>query len=236
MANYAFKEVKAKKIVIIREVSNDYSVGLAKFYADAFKKLTGDPSAILAELELQHQRPGLHRPAHHREVDEAGRHLRAGQLHRERAHHQAGARARHHGAIPRRRHLGGARVRGRRQAGGRGRGPLHLLRHRGAHHPDQQGVPGRLPEEVPEGPGGGDRARLRRLPGGARGHREGAEPGRPEDQGRARRDQGLPGRGRPHHLRRGPQRHEERRHQGGEGREVRLPDHRPTLCAAPSPA
>ncbi len=50
MANYAFKEVKAKKAVIIREVSNDYSVGLAKFFADSFKQLTGDPNAILAEL------------------------------------------------------------------------------------------------------------------------------------------------------------------------------------------
>jgi branched-chain amino acid transport system substrate-binding protein len=50
MANYAFKEVKARKAVIIREVSNDYSVGLAKFFADSFKELTGDPNAILAEL------------------------------------------------------------------------------------------------------------------------------------------------------------------------------------------
>jgi len=50
MANYAFKETKAKKAVIIREVSNDYSVGLARFFADAFKKLTNDPNAILAEL------------------------------------------------------------------------------------------------------------------------------------------------------------------------------------------
>ncbi|HET9554295.1 MAG TPA: ABC transporter substrate-binding protein [Anaeromyxobacteraceae bacterium] len=50
MANYAAKEVKAKKAVIIREVSNDYSVGLAKFFADSFKKLTGDEGAILAEL------------------------------------------------------------------------------------------------------------------------------------------------------------------------------------------
>ncbi len=50
MANYAFKELKAKKAVIIREVSNDYSVGLAKFFADSFKQLTGDPNAILAEL------------------------------------------------------------------------------------------------------------------------------------------------------------------------------------------
>jgi len=50
MANYAFKEVKAKKAVIIREVSNDYSVGLAKFFVDSFKKLTGDDKSILAEL------------------------------------------------------------------------------------------------------------------------------------------------------------------------------------------
>lgn len=50
MANYAFGEVKAKKAVIIREVSNDYSVGLAKFFADAFKGLTKDDKAILAEL------------------------------------------------------------------------------------------------------------------------------------------------------------------------------------------
>jgi branched-chain amino acid transport system substrate-binding protein len=50
MANYAFKEVKAKKAVIIREVSNDYSVGLAKYFVDSFKKLTADEQAILAEL------------------------------------------------------------------------------------------------------------------------------------------------------------------------------------------
>jgi len=50
MANYAYKNLGAKKAVIIREVSNDYSVGLAKFFADAFKQLTGDENAILAEL------------------------------------------------------------------------------------------------------------------------------------------------------------------------------------------
>ena len=50
MANYAAKELKAKKAVIIREVSNDYSVGLAKFFADSFKKLTADDAAILGEL------------------------------------------------------------------------------------------------------------------------------------------------------------------------------------------
>lgn len=50
MANYAFKDRGAKKAVIIREVSNDYSVGLAKFFADAFKLLTADEGSILAEL------------------------------------------------------------------------------------------------------------------------------------------------------------------------------------------
>jgi branched-chain amino acid transport system substrate-binding protein len=50
MANYAFKELKAKKAVIIREVSNDYSVGLARFFTDSFKKLTADEGAVLAQL------------------------------------------------------------------------------------------------------------------------------------------------------------------------------------------
>ncbi len=48
MATYAFKNVGAKKAAIIREVSNDYSVGLAKFFADSFVKLTGDANAIVA--------------------------------------------------------------------------------------------------------------------------------------------------------------------------------------------
>lgn len=48
MANYAFKNLNAKKVAIIQEVSNDYSVGLAKFFTDSFVKLTGDPNAIVA--------------------------------------------------------------------------------------------------------------------------------------------------------------------------------------------
>jgi len=47
MANYAFKELKAKKTAIVQEVSNDYSVGLAKFYTDAFKALTKDDKAVV---------------------------------------------------------------------------------------------------------------------------------------------------------------------------------------------
>ncbi|WP_296558987.1 ABC transporter substrate-binding protein [uncultured Acetobacterium sp.] len=48
MANYAYKNLNAKKVAIIQEVSNDYSVGLAKFFTDSFTKLTGDPSSIVA--------------------------------------------------------------------------------------------------------------------------------------------------------------------------------------------
>lgn len=48
MANYAYNKLKAKKVAIVQEVSNDYSVGLAKFFTDSFKQLTGDPNAIVA--------------------------------------------------------------------------------------------------------------------------------------------------------------------------------------------
>lgn len=50
MATYANKNLNAKKAVIIREVSNDYSVGLAKFFTDSFVKLTGDKNAIVGTL------------------------------------------------------------------------------------------------------------------------------------------------------------------------------------------
>lgn len=48
MANYAYNKLGAKKAAIIQEVSNDYSVGLAKFFTDSFKKLTGDNNCILS--------------------------------------------------------------------------------------------------------------------------------------------------------------------------------------------
>jgi branched-chain amino acid transport system substrate-binding protein len=50
MANYAFNDLNAKTAVIVQEVSNDYSVGLAKFFVDNFKRLTGDSNAILATV------------------------------------------------------------------------------------------------------------------------------------------------------------------------------------------
>lgn len=53
MANYAFKDLGAKKAAIIQDVENDYSVGLSKFFVDAFTKLTGDPNSIVATVSYK---------------------------------------------------------------------------------------------------------------------------------------------------------------------------------------
>lgn len=50
MANYSYSKLNAKKTAIIKEISNDYAVGLAKFYTDAFTALTGDPKSIVADV------------------------------------------------------------------------------------------------------------------------------------------------------------------------------------------
>jgi len=49
MATYAVKNLNAKTACVIQEISNDYSVGLAKFFMDSFVKLTGNEKAILAK-------------------------------------------------------------------------------------------------------------------------------------------------------------------------------------------
>ncbi|SKC88824.1 ABC transporter substrate-binding protein [Maledivibacter halophilus] len=49
MANYAYNEVGAKKVAFIIEKTNDYAVGLAKFFENTFKELTGDENAIVYE-------------------------------------------------------------------------------------------------------------------------------------------------------------------------------------------
>lgn len=53
MANYAANNLGAKKAAIIQEVSNDYAVGLAKFFTDSFIELTGDPNAIVEVANYQ---------------------------------------------------------------------------------------------------------------------------------------------------------------------------------------
>ena len=47
MANYAFKDLGAKKAAIIQDVNQDYSVGLSKYFMDAFRELTGDEDSIV---------------------------------------------------------------------------------------------------------------------------------------------------------------------------------------------
>jgi branched-chain amino acid transport system substrate-binding protein len=50
MANYAFNELGAKKAAIIQDITQDYSVGLSNYFKNAFKELTGDENAIVAEV------------------------------------------------------------------------------------------------------------------------------------------------------------------------------------------
>jgi branched-chain amino acid transport system substrate-binding protein len=52
MAKYAFNNLKAKTAVIVQEISNDYSVGLAKFFSDNFRKQTGNADAILTTVNF----------------------------------------------------------------------------------------------------------------------------------------------------------------------------------------
>lgn len=47
MANYAFNELGAKKAAIIQDVTQDYSVGLSKFFVEAFTQLTGDENSVV---------------------------------------------------------------------------------------------------------------------------------------------------------------------------------------------
>lgn len=50
MANYAFNELGAKTAAIIQDVQQDYSVGLSKYFVDAFTAMTGNPNSIVATV------------------------------------------------------------------------------------------------------------------------------------------------------------------------------------------
>lgn len=52
MAEYAHQN-GFKKVAIVQEVSNDYSVGLAKFFREEFVKLTGDENSIIDVANYQ---------------------------------------------------------------------------------------------------------------------------------------------------------------------------------------
>lgn len=47
MANYAVNELGAKTAAVIQDVTQDYSVGLSKYFIDAFRRLTGDPNSVV---------------------------------------------------------------------------------------------------------------------------------------------------------------------------------------------
>ncbi|MBM7853947.1 branched-chain amino acid transport system substrate-binding protein [Desulfohalotomaculum tongense] len=50
MAKYAVETLGAKTAAIVQDVQQDYSVGLSKYFVDAFKELTGDENAIVAQV------------------------------------------------------------------------------------------------------------------------------------------------------------------------------------------
>lgn len=53
MANYAFNDLKAKKVAIIREITSDYSIGLTNYFVESFKALTNDPDCVVATLDYK---------------------------------------------------------------------------------------------------------------------------------------------------------------------------------------
>lgn len=53
MATYAYNDLKAKKVAVIREVTSDYSVGLTNYFVEAFKKLSGDENSVVATLDYK---------------------------------------------------------------------------------------------------------------------------------------------------------------------------------------
>lgn len=55
MSNYAVDNLKASRVAIIQEVSNDYAVGLAKFFTDNFKKRAGKDVVAVANYNTGDQ-------------------------------------------------------------------------------------------------------------------------------------------------------------------------------------
>lgn len=53
MAKYAVETLKATKVAIIQDVAQDYSVGLAAFFKQSWKELTGSEDGIVAEASYQ---------------------------------------------------------------------------------------------------------------------------------------------------------------------------------------
>jgi branched-chain amino acid transport system substrate-binding protein len=50
MAQYAYRDLGARTVVLVQDFTNDYSVGLARVFADSFRQITGNPDSILSIL------------------------------------------------------------------------------------------------------------------------------------------------------------------------------------------
>ena len=106
MAKFAKENPGVKKVAILHDVGNAYSVGLA----DYFLQVQGPRRHDRERPELQGRRPGLQGPAHRHQGAGARGDLRPRLLHRRRRSSAPGARARHQGAAHRRRRLGLAKL------------------------------------------------------------------------------------------------------------------------------
>ena len=53
MAQYAFESLGAETAVIIRNVADDYAVGLGNYFQEAFVEFTGSEDSILSVLDYQ---------------------------------------------------------------------------------------------------------------------------------------------------------------------------------------
>ena len=53
MAQFAYDKLGARKAAIIQDIAQDYAVGLANFFRQAFLELTGDPKSVVAFTSYQ---------------------------------------------------------------------------------------------------------------------------------------------------------------------------------------
>lgn len=53
MAKYAYNTLGVRKVAVIQDVAQDYSVGLSNYFRDTWNKLSGDPSTVVALTSYQ---------------------------------------------------------------------------------------------------------------------------------------------------------------------------------------
>ncbi len=53
MATYAYHTLGIREVAIIQDIAQDYSVGLAHFFREAFVELTGDPASVVGMSSYQ---------------------------------------------------------------------------------------------------------------------------------------------------------------------------------------